>query len=86
MIFSSEVLLVKVFDETRIIAKCFQKFNELKQKVALALFKRGEFEKFYELAVLSELDPRMVMSSKFFTEQNSNFFAKHNFSLFLFYA
>uniref|UniRef100_A0A1I8E8I4 CNH domain-containing protein n=2 Tax=Wuchereria bancrofti TaxID=6293 RepID=A0A1I8E8I4_WUCBA len=39
------------------------KFNELKQKVALVLFKREEFEKFYEVAVSSELDPRVVLIS-----------------------
>lgn len=48
-----------------IFTKYFQKFNELKQKVALVLFEREEFEKFYELAVLSELDPRAVTYSKF---------------------
>nr|CDQ00934.1 Bm10998, isoform a [Brugia malayi] len=41
------------YDEDEIL-----KFNELKQKVALVLFKREEFEKFYEVAVSSELDPR----------------------------
>uniref|UniRef100_A0A1I7VVS2 CNH domain-containing protein n=1 Tax=Loa loa TaxID=7209 RepID=A0A1I7VVS2_LOALO len=46
------------YDEAEIL-----KFNELKQKVALMLFKREEFEKFYGLAVLSELDPRAVLIS-----------------------
>lgn len=54
-----------ICDETGNIYNYFQKFNELKQKVALALFKREEFEKFYELAVSSELDPRTVMSTRF---------------------
>ncbi|VDP12554.1 unnamed protein product [Onchocerca flexuosa] len=46
------------YDEAEIL-----KFNKLRQKVALVLFKRGEFEKFLELAVLSELDPRTVLIS-----------------------
>ncbi|KAK6110411.1 CNH domain family protein [Brugia pahangi] len=46
------------YDEDEIL-----KFNELKQKVALVLFKREEFEKFYEVAVSSELDPRAVLIS-----------------------
>ncbi|VDK61534.1 unnamed protein product [Onchocerca ochengi] len=46
------------YDEAEIL-----KFNELRQKVALTLFKREEFEKFLELAVLSELDPRTVLIS-----------------------
>ncbi|KAL3982137.1 CNH domain family protein [Acanthocheilonema viteae] len=60
------------YDEAKIL-----KFNELKQKVALVLFKREEFEKFYELAVLSELDPRVVLVSfKFLLPFPSGFRSK----------
>ncbi|VDN01218.1 unnamed protein product [Thelazia callipaeda] len=38
------------------------KYNNLRQKLALAFFKRGDFEKFHELAITSELDPREVLN------------------------
>ncbi|CAG9541118.1 unnamed protein product [Cercopithifilaria johnstoni] len=56
--FAENAISTGQYDEAEIL-----KFNELKQKVALVHFKRDEFEKFYELAVLSELDPRAVLIS-----------------------
>ncbi|KAM3726316.1 Transforming growth factor-beta receptor-associated protein [Dirofilaria immitis] len=56
--FAENVLSNRQHDEAEIL-----KFNGLRQKVALVLFKREEFEKFFELAVLSELDPRTVLIS-----------------------
>uniref|UniRef100_A0A915Q1Z9 CNH domain-containing protein n=1 Tax=Setaria digitata TaxID=48799 RepID=A0A915Q1Z9_9BILA len=47
------------YDEAEIL-----KINMLRQKVALVLFKRKEFEKFHELAVMSQLDPREAINSR----------------------